>query len=190
MDIKSILEKEFAIESALKESNSKIVLNNDSLSIDAFLNKHKEYQKKIGDALRLYKANKKLAASKYQARLELERKQEAIYQSSIDSLNSGKYYEAYMGFASILDYKDSKHYHSKCDAILDVKYKEAKDLFDKKQYSDALAVFKILVAYKDSADMIRRCESAIEEQKKQEKRNAQIAAQNAAKKNKKKIQVN
>ena len=190
MDIKSILEKEFATESALKESNSKIVLNNDSLSIDSFLNKHKEYQKKIGDALRLYEANKKEAASKYQARLELEKKegkQEVIYQSSIDSLNSGKYYEAYMGFASILDYKDSKDYHSKCDAILDVKYKEAKDLFDKKQYSDALAVFKILVAYKDSADMIRRCESAIEEQKKQEKRNAQIAAQNAAKKKKKKI---
>ena len=157
MEIKSILEKEFATESTLKESNSKIVLNNDSLSIDTFLNKHKEYQKKIGDALRLYEANKKEAASKYQARLELEKKegkQEVIYQSSIDSLNSGKYYEAYMGFASILDYKDSKDYHSKCDAILDVKYKEAKDLFDKKQYSDALAVFKILVAYKDSADTL------------------------------------
>ena len=37
MDIKSILEKEFATESTLKESNSKIVLNNDSHSAKLYL---------------------------------------------------------------------------------------------------------------------------------------------------------
>jgi len=164
MDFKEMLEKEFDSEKNILNNESTIP-NSESLSVDSFVDNYKKYKEKISAKSSMYEKLKEESIKVHESRLKLEalnREKETKYNLFKDNLSSGKYYDAFIGFESIIDYKDSESYYNQAKSILDEKYNEAMNLFNDEQFDEAKVAFLFLSEYKDSRKMVERCQVEID----------------------------
>ena len=91
------------------------------------------------------------------------RELEYEYQQAKELYEAGKYYEAYILFKELGQFKDSFMLAKECEPVLEGIYDEAKRLFDLKKYEEAKELFIMIQGYSDSESMIERCDYKIRE---------------------------
>jgi len=97
------------------------------------------------------------------------------YKQAVSLFDSGEYEKAQKAFAELGEYKDSKEYLEKANAIItEERYNHALELFEAENYSKALSAFSSLNDYKDSLQYMNKSKEMLEKAEKAKSRDESI----------------